>query len=62
MFGSIDEVRMAYDHGEVDLQAKIKCRIVDSDGKRIMVETTVGRVLLYDICAGGHRRSRRSTA
>ena len=30
VFSSPEEVRMAYDHGEVDLQAKIKCRIVDS--------------------------------
>src|SRR5512136_154172 len=44
MFASPDEVRAAYDQGEVDLQAKIHVRM---DGKR--VESTVGRVLLYDI-------------
>src|SRR5689334_22096590 len=38
------EVRASYDHGEVDLQAKVICRI---DGVR--KETTVGRVLLWDI-------------
>ena len=53
VFSSPDEVRMAYDHGEVDLQAKIKCRIVDDDGKRSMVDTTVGRVLLCEIVPEG---------
>src|SRR5688500_17714750 len=43
-FASPDEVRAAYDHGEVDLQAKIICRI---DGKRY--ETTVGRVILWEV-------------
>ncbi|MFL5344815.1 MAG: DNA-directed RNA polymerase subunit beta', partial [Hyalangium sp.] len=44
VFSSPEEVRAAYDHGEVHLQAKVVCRI---DGKR--KETTVGRVLLWDI-------------
>src|SRR5690606_17328594 len=44
VFSSPEEVRAAYDHGAVDLQAKIVCRI---DGKRY--ETTVGRVLLSEI-------------
>jgi DNA-directed RNA polymerase subunit beta' len=44
IFASPEEVRAAYDQGEVELQAKIWVRM---DGKRI--ETTVGRVLLYDI-------------
>src|SRR5262249_60281274 len=39
-----EAVRAAYDHGEVELQAKVVCRI---DGVR--KETTVGRVLLSDI-------------
>ena len=43
-FGSPDEVRAAYDHGAVDLQAAVECRI---DGKRI--RTTVGRVLVFEI-------------
>ncbi|MGH7803110.1 MAG: DNA-directed RNA polymerase subunit beta', partial [Candidatus Binatia bacterium] len=50
-FASFDEVRIAYDQGEVDLQAKVHVRVPASaggDGKT--VETTVGRVLLYDIC------------
>ncbi|MEM9463473.1 MAG: DNA-directed RNA polymerase subunit beta', partial [Myxococcota bacterium] len=43
-YGTPNEVRMAYDHGAVHLQAKIKCRVDSED----MVETTCGRVLLYE--------------
>ncbi len=43
-FSSIEEVRMAYDSAEAGLHARIRVRI---DGK--MHETTVGRVLLYEI-------------
>src|SRR3989442_829188 len=54
IFASPAEVRSAYDHQEVDLQAKITCRMdqFDAEGKttgRARVETTVGRVLLSDI-------------
>jgi len=45
VFGSANEVRMAFDHGSVDLQAAIKVRMDDE-----VVETTVGRVLLYELC------------
>src|SRR6266702_36042 len=44
VFASPDEVRAAYDQGEVALQAKVMVRM---SGER--VETTAGRVLLYDI-------------
>src|SRR5574338_327515 len=44
VFADFEEVHRAYDQGEIDLQAKIWVRM---DGAR--VETTVGRVLLYDI-------------
>src|SRR5689334_4028057 len=44
VFASPEEVRAAYDHGEVDLQAKVVCRI---DGVR--KNTTVGRVILWEI-------------
>ena len=43
-FGSIEEVRAAYDHGGVALQAPIKIRI-----RGTRVDTTVGRVLLSEI-------------
>jgi DNA-directed RNA polymerase subunit beta' len=54
IFSSPAEVRSAYDHHEVDLQAKIICRMdqFDTEGEpagRARVETTVGRVLLSDI-------------
>ncbi|MDG2004057.1 MAG: DNA-directed RNA polymerase subunit beta', partial [Novosphingobium sp.] len=39
------QVRVAYDQGEVDLQAAINCRVAGE-----MYRTTVGRVLLYEIC------------
>ncbi|HEX7622050.1 MAG TPA: DNA-directed RNA polymerase subunit beta', partial [Anaeromyxobacteraceae bacterium] len=44
IFASPQEVRAAYDQGEIDLQAKITVRM---DGQRI--ESTTGRVLLFDI-------------
>ncbi|HWV37483.1 MAG TPA: DNA-directed RNA polymerase subunit beta' [Vulgatibacter sp.] len=44
VFSGLPEVRAAYDHGEVELQARIKCRV---DGK--LEDTTVGRVLLGEI-------------
>jgi DNA-directed RNA polymerase subunit beta' len=44
VYATPEEVRVAYDHGQVDLHAAIKVRI---NGK--MRDTTVGRVLLYEI-------------
>src|SRR6186713_3163026 len=44
VFSSPEEVRLAYDHGELDLQASIRVRV---DGE--MVPSTAGRVLLYEI-------------
>ena len=43
-FSSVDEVRLAYDAGEVHLQARIKCRV---NGE--VHETTTGRVLMTEI-------------
>ena len=43
-FSSIDEVSMAYECGEVGIHAKVKVRINDN-----IYDTTVGRVLLYDV-------------
>jgi len=43
-FSNFHEVRMAYDQNEIDLQAQI---IVRHNAER--VETTVGRVLMYEI-------------
>ena len=56
VFSSPGEVRAAYDQGAVDLQAKISVRM---DGQR--VETTTGRVLLFDIVPQAASPSRPST-
>jgi DNA-directed RNA polymerase subunit beta' len=44
LFSGPQEVRIAYDQSEVHLQAQIRVRV---DGK--LVDTTVGRVLFYEI-------------
>lgn len=44
VFASPEEVRVAYDSGELDLHAAIKVRV---DGK--MVDTTTGRILVKEI-------------
>jgi len=61
VFSSISEVRMAFDHGEVDLHANVRVRVpdLDMDGnqqmaadgrpKKKIVDTTVGRVLISEI-------------
>ncbi len=58
IFSSPLEVRRAYDLGEIDVQAKIKVRLSnatfidkthDVDPKVVLVETTVGRVLIREI-------------
>jgi DNA-directed RNA polymerase subunit beta' len=49
-FANLDEVRIAADQREVDLQANIKVRMAAADGEGTqIVESTVGRVLLYEI-------------
>ncbi|MEN9581141.1 MAG: DNA-directed polymerase, beta subunit, partial [Pseudomonadota bacterium] len=57
VYGSLEEVRAAYDHKAVGLHALIKCRITetDDDGNETtrMVDTTVGRVLLSEILPPG---------
>jgi DNA-directed RNA polymerase subunit beta' len=47
-YSSPEEVRAAYDAGVVDLQARVKVRV---DGE--IVQTTPGRVLLYEIVPEG---------
>ena len=44
VFGGIEEVVYAYQHGKVHIQARIKVRLPNNT----IVETTVGRVLLYE--------------
>src|ERR1041385_13788 len=49
-FANFDEVRIAYDQDEVDLQARIKVRVpAVAGGTTELVESTAGRVLLYEI-------------
>ncbi len=48
IFSSLDELRQAYDAGVADLQARVKVRI---DGQ--LVETVVGRVLIYEVIPEG---------
>ena len=43
-FSGVEEARMAYDAGEVDLQASIHCRVNGT-----VEETTIGRVLMYEV-------------
>jgi len=48
VFADVAEARIAYDHGKVDLQAKITVRM---GGK--LVETTMGRVIIGDLLPDG---------
>jgi DNA-directed RNA polymerase subunit beta' len=43
-FGSVAEARIAYDHGAVHLQARVKVRV-----KGKMVDTTIGRILVSEL-------------
>ena len=49
IFADVDEVKRAYDSKQVDLQAIIKCRINNNDGSSELLETTVGRTILWGV-------------
>ncbi|MEK7563030.1 MAG: DNA-directed RNA polymerase subunit beta' [Patescibacteria group bacterium] len=49
VFGSPAEAALAYDHGFVNLQAKVKVRYTYPDGTKEMVETSVGRLKFQEI-------------
>ena len=50
VFVSPEEVRMAYDAGEADLQAGIRVRMAPEEGAPLqLIETTVGRILLREV-------------
>ncbi|HWA78503.1 MAG TPA: DNA-directed RNA polymerase subunit beta' [Polyangiaceae bacterium] len=57
VYSSVEEVRMAYDNGLVDLHAGIRVRIIDEDEegneRSRMVTTTVGRVLISEVLPPG---------
>ena len=50
LYANFEEVRMAYDHNKVHLQAEIKVRHKnEKTGEIELIDTTVGRVLLSEI-------------
>ena len=49
IFADVDEVKRAYDSKQVDLQAIIKCRITNQEGSNELIETTVGRTILWGV-------------
>ncbi len=50
VFANPEEVRIAYDAGEADLQAKIKVRMsAEAEAAPEIIETTVGRILLREV-------------
>ena len=53
LMADVDEVKRAYDTGQVSLHARIQVRLTQSDGSRERVETTVGRALLAQILPEG---------
>ena len=48
VFSNPDEVRIAYDHGEVGLQARVLVRMNGA-----LVKTTVGRIFMYEVLPEG---------
>jgi DNA-directed RNA polymerase subunit beta' len=53
VYASVDEARMAYDHGEVTLHSGINVRVPDGAGKTRIVHTTVGRCLISEVLPEG---------
>jgi len=52
VFGSPQEAFLAHDHGVVDLQAKIKMRVME-DGNSTLIDTSVGRLHFDAILPAG---------
>ncbi len=48
IFADLKEVHTAYNSGMVNLHAKIKLRLQDEKGDYSIVDTTIGRALLYE--------------
>ena len=49
LFSSPDEARIAFDHGQLHLQATIKVRMPAKDAPSSLVETTVGRLMVAEL-------------
>ena len=48
IFYSLKEVKIAYNERVADLHAMIKVRVIDEEGNKSLIETTVGRVLFNE--------------
>jgi DNA-directed RNA polymerase subunit beta' len=53
VYASVDEARMAYDHGEVTLHSGIRVRVPNPEGGTRIVHTTVGRCLIAEVLPEG---------
>ncbi len=54
VFSNPEEVRMAYDNGEVTIHTSIRVRVIDPlNGQRKTVNTTVGRCLISEVLPEG---------
>jgi DNA-directed RNA polymerase subunit beta' len=53
VYASVDEARMAYDHGEVTLHSGIRVRVPAGEGKTRIVHTTIGRCLIAEVLPEG---------
>ena len=53
IFADCDEVMRAYSTNNVDLQAKVKVRIENEDGENELIDTTVGRSILWQVVPKG---------
>jgi len=49
IFADINEVHRAYESGNIDLQAKVKVRLINKESELNLVDTTVGRAILSGI-------------
>jgi DNA-directed RNA polymerase subunit beta' len=53
IFADCDEVLRAYSTNNVALQAKVKVRIENEEGEKELVDTTVGRSILWEVVPKG---------
>ena len=53
IFSSPEEAFLAFEHGAVDLQAKIKARVINDDGTAEIIDTSVGRLKFQEVMPKG---------